>query len=111
MMATIGPSCTTALKAVPGSSQCKSAGTMRMWPVLDTGKNSVAPCSRPRTKACRYEICGTNDGVNVNCLLECRGLRNASARQFSLVQGSPLRSAYARRDPCVGDAEARPANV
>ena len=45
------PSWTTAVKAAPGSSQPKKAGMMRRWAVLETGRNSVSPCTIPRTMA------------------------------------------------------------
>src|SRR4051794_748037 len=43
------PSWTTAVKAAPGSSQPRKAGTMRRWAVLEIGRNSVSPCVTPRT--------------------------------------------------------------
>src|SRR5213080_493984 len=45
------PSCTTAVKAAPGSSQPAKAGTIRRWAVLETGRNSVSPCTIPSTMA------------------------------------------------------------
>ena len=49
------PSWVTAVKAAPGSSQPRKAGTMRRWPVLEIGRNSVTPCTIPRTIAWRID--------------------------------------------------------
>ena len=51
--AAIVPSCVTAVNAAPGSSQPRKAGTMRRWAVLEIGRNSVIPCTMPRTIAWR----------------------------------------------------------
>ena len=45
------PSWIIAVNAAPGSSQPANAGTMRRWPVLEIGRNSVSPCTIPRTIA------------------------------------------------------------
>ena len=45
------PSWVTAVKAAPGSSQPAKAGTMRRCAVLEIGRNSVSPCTMPRTMA------------------------------------------------------------
>ena len=50
-IAAIVPSCVTAVNAAPGSSQPRNAGTIRTWPVEETGSSSVAPCTMPRTIA------------------------------------------------------------
>ncbi len=47
--AAIVPSCVTAVNAAPGSSQPRKAGTMRRWPVLEIGRNSVSPWTMPST--------------------------------------------------------------
>jgi hypothetical protein len=49
--AAIVPSWVTAVNAAPGSSQPRKAGTMRRCPVLEMGRNSVSPCTIPRTIA------------------------------------------------------------
>src|SRR5918998_2682389 len=49
--AAIVPSWMTAVNAAPGSSQPAKAGTIRRWPLLEIGKNSVSPWTRPRTMA------------------------------------------------------------
>ena len=49
------PSCVTAVNAAPGSSQPANAGTMRRWAVLEMGRNSVSPCTIPRTMASRSD--------------------------------------------------------
>src|SRR4051794_19462218 len=49
--ASIVPSCTTAVKAAPGSSQPRTAGTMRRCALLEIGRNSVRPWTIPRTMA------------------------------------------------------------
>src|SRR5215210_626723 len=46
------PSWITAVKAAPGSSHPKNAGTMRRCPLLEIGRNSVRPWTMPRTIAC-----------------------------------------------------------
>src|SRR3954454_24382724 len=51
-IAAIVPSCVTAVKAAPGSSQPSIAGTIRRWAVLEMGRNSVMPCTKPSTIAC-----------------------------------------------------------
>src|SRR6476659_4575066 len=51
-MAAIVPSWMTAVNAAPGSSQPANAGTMRRCAVLETGRNSVRPCTKPSTIAC-----------------------------------------------------------
>ena len=43
----------TAVNAAPGSSQPTNAGTMRRWPVLEIGRNSVSPWTMPRTMLSR----------------------------------------------------------
>ena len=43
------PSWVTAVNAAPGSSQPRKAGTMRRCAVLEMGRNSVSPCTMPRT--------------------------------------------------------------
>ena len=43
------PSWQTAVNAAPGSSQPRNAGTMRRWALEETGRNSVSPCTIPRT--------------------------------------------------------------
>src|SRR3954449_2413807 len=45
------PSCVTAVNAAPGSSQPKMDAAMRWWALEEMGKNSVRPCTRPRTIA------------------------------------------------------------
>ena len=45
------PSWITAVNAAPGSSQPKKAGTIRRWPLEEIGRNSVSPCTIPRTIA------------------------------------------------------------
>ncbi len=49
--AAIVPSWVTAVNAAPGSSQPRKAGTIRRWPVLEIGRNSVSPWTIPRTIA------------------------------------------------------------
>ena len=49
--AAIVPSWITAVNAAPGSSQPKKAGTMRRWPELEIGRNSVRPWTIPKTMA------------------------------------------------------------
>ncbi|KXK20029.1 MAG: hypothetical protein UZ18_ATM001000451, partial [Armatimonadetes bacterium OLB18] len=49
--ATMVPNWMTAVKAAPGSGQPTSEGTIRMWAVLEIGKNSVSPCTMPSTIA------------------------------------------------------------
>ena len=49
--AAIVPSWVTAVKAAPGSSQPRNAGTIRRCPVLEIGRNSVSPWTMPRTMA------------------------------------------------------------
>src|SRR5436190_19262786 len=51
--AAIVPSWMTAVNAAPGSSQPRNAGTIRRWAVLETGRNSVSPCTMPSTMAWR----------------------------------------------------------
>ena len=57
--AAIVPSWMTAVKAAPGSSQPRKAGTMRRWPELEIGRNSVRPWTMPRTMACRRVHCAS----------------------------------------------------
>src|SRR3954451_9391199 len=45
------PSWMTAVKAAPGSSQPRKAGTIRRCAVLETGRNSVRPWTTPSTIA------------------------------------------------------------
>src|SRR3954447_1270038 len=40
-----------AVNAAPGSSQPNAVPTMRRWALEETGRNSVSPCTRPRTTA------------------------------------------------------------
>src|SRR3954449_9412938 len=54
--AAVVPSWTTAVNAAPGSSQPANAGTMRRWPVLEIGRNSVRPWTMPRTIASKVDI-------------------------------------------------------
>ena len=49
--AAIVPSWITAVNAAPGSSQPTIAGTIRRWPLLEIGRNSVSPWTIPRTTA------------------------------------------------------------
>ena len=49
--AAIVPSWVMAVKAAPGSSQPRKAGTIRRCPVLEIGRNSVSPWTMPRTMA------------------------------------------------------------
>ena len=60
--AAIVPSCTTAVKAAPGSSQPKNAGMMRRWAVDEIGRNSVRPWTIPRTIAWNALTGGTVTG-------------------------------------------------
>src|SRR5215217_3791049 len=53
MTAAAVPSCVTAVNAAPGSSQPRSAGTIRRWPLEEMGRNSVRPWTMPRTTAWR----------------------------------------------------------
>jgi hypothetical protein len=48
------PSCVTAVNAAPGSSQPPKAATTRRCALLLTGRNSVRPCTMPRTTACSH---------------------------------------------------------
>src|SRR3954447_3975242 len=41
----------TAVNAAPGSSHPRKAGTILRCAVLETGRNSVSPCTMPRTMA------------------------------------------------------------
>src|SRR4051794_27861444 len=50
------PSWITAVNDAPGSPQPKSSGTMRRWPLDDTGRNSVRPCTIPKMMASKYDI-------------------------------------------------------
>ena len=45
------PSWVTAVNAAPGSSQPSSAGTIRWCALDEIGRNSVSPCTIPRTMA------------------------------------------------------------
>jgi hypothetical protein len=54
--AAVVPSWTTAVNAAPGSSHPKRAGTMRRCPELEIGRNSVRPCTIPRTIASSSDI-------------------------------------------------------
>src|SRR3954447_6395936 len=54
--ARVVPSWITAVKAEPGSCQPTKAGTMRRWPVLEMGRNSVSPCTIPRTIASKSDM-------------------------------------------------------
>src|SRR5919206_3188233 len=40
-----------AVNAAPGSSQPNAVPTMRRWALEEIGRNSVSPCTRPRTTA------------------------------------------------------------
>src|SRR5215213_1577738 len=51
MTAAIVPSWITAVNAAPGSCQPSRAGTIRRWPLLETGRNSVRPWTMPSTAA------------------------------------------------------------
>ena len=57
--ASIVPSWVTAVNAAPGSSQPANAGTMRRCAVLEIGRNSVSPCTIPRTIASRTDMAAT----------------------------------------------------
>src|SRR4051794_26442035 len=79
--ATVVPSWITAVNAEPGSSQPTKAGTMRRCPVLEIGRNSVRPCTTPRTMASKIDIsappyCGAHESVLTLVLLAAlaRGL-------------------------------------
>ena len=50
------PSWVTAVKAAPGSSQPAKAVTIRRWAVLEIGRNSVRPCTIPRTIASAHGL-------------------------------------------------------
>jgi hypothetical protein len=63
--AAIVPSCTTAVKAVPGSSQPSMAGTIRRWPLDEIGRNSVRPWTSPRTIASSVDIGPASYGAQV----------------------------------------------
>src|SRR3712207_5017523 len=67
------PSWVTAVKAAPGSSQPRKAGTIRRWPVLEIGRNSVSPCTIPRTIASSVLMRGARD-------YEREGTANRSTR-------------------------------
>src|SRR3954451_5880709 len=54
--ASVVPSWITAVKAEPGSSQPTNAGTMRRCAVLEIGRNSVSPCTMPRTIASKIDM-------------------------------------------------------
>jgi hypothetical protein len=56
--ASIVPNCVTAVNAAPGSSQPMRAGTMRRCPDDEMGRNSVSPCTRPRTMAWKASMDG-----------------------------------------------------
>ena len=45
------PSWVTAVNAAPGSSQPSSAGTIRWCALEEIGRNSVSPCTIPKTMA------------------------------------------------------------
>ena len=48
------PSCSTAVKAAPGSGHPRSAGTRRRCAVEEMGRNSVIPCTAPSRAASRF---------------------------------------------------------
>src|SRR5918992_284685 len=50
--AAIVPSWMTAVNAAPGSAQPSSLGTMSRCAELEMGRNSVRPCTIPKTVAC-----------------------------------------------------------
>ncbi len=62
--AVIVPSWVTAVKAAPGSSQPRKAGTMRRWAVLEIGRNSVSPCTIPRTMSSSHDTAEQPSGVS-----------------------------------------------
>src|SRR4051794_33123340 len=83
--ATVAPSWITAVKAEPGSSQPTNAGTIRRWPVLEIGRNSVSPCTTPRTIASKRDIsappyCGAPESILTLQLLA------ALARRLDLLE-------------------------
>src|SRR3954447_24288103 len=72
--ATVVPSWITAVNAEPGSSQPTNAGTMRRCAVLEIGRNSVSPCTMPRTMASKIDIsappyCGAPESILTLVLL------------------------------------------
>src|SRR4051794_40891129 len=72
--ATVVPSWMTAVNAEPGSSQPAKAGTMRRCPVLEIGRNSVSPCTTPRTMASKIDMrrppyCGRRESILTLVLL------------------------------------------
>src|SRR3954453_21394003 len=54
--AAVVPSWMTAVNAAPGSSHPANAGTIRRWPVLEIGRNSVSPCTIPRMIASKADM-------------------------------------------------------
>ena len=50
------PSWVTAVNAAPGSSQPASAEKTRRWALEEIGRNSVSPCSNPRTTASNQDM-------------------------------------------------------
>src|SRR3954449_9904858 len=105
--AAIVPSWMIAVNAAPGSSQPAKAGTMRRWPVLEIGRNSVSPWTMPRTMAWKLDKpsslgaafshqsgihIGMRDDVAVPELTRRRALQLAAAGALPLVLGAPGRA-------------------
>src|SRR3954453_9432363 len=83
--ATVVPSWITAVNAEPGSSQPTNAGTMRRCPVLEIGRNSVSPCTMPRTIASKGDMSAAPQGGRPELLLTLV-LLAALARGLDLLE-------------------------
>src|SRR6266851_3205258 len=94
------PSWITAEKAAPGSDQPSSSGTMRRWAVELIGRNSVSPCTMPRTTASSQLMSGPSilagrllgthfPGVQILLLLGSEGIY-LHAHRLQLEPGDVL---------------------
>src|SRR6476469_3890253 len=104
------PSCTTAVNAAPGSSQPAKAGTTRRCAVDEIGRNSVSPCTMPRTMACRKVIrlseafgrCGTIGRGSRGDSGLVEGFRSGAEGGDALVGVAAERGQGQRRDAGFG---------
>src|SRR3954471_9457439 len=83
--AAVVPSWITAVNAEPGSSQPTNAGTIRKWPVLEIGRNSVSPWTMPRTIASKVDISAPPYRRRPESILTLV-LLAALARRFDLLE-------------------------